>query len=294
MSKVKIQGNASGTGVLTVTAPNTSTDRTITLPDSTGSLIADDGSGNIDVTGVGKFSLDNNGGAGGGIVASNTNASNPALGGYVDLMERGTAFGTANNYGMRLYYDGNANKFHIQGGNETTVATHLTMVRDSGEITIDTGDLIFGTAGKGIVLGSTSNTDANTLDDYEEGTFTPNMDIEGASGSVTLSASYGYYVKIGSFVSARLDMQVSAISGASGSNAWEWSGLPFAVHSSSGYVPISGLRVTGMASQPNALTGFVVAGSSGGRLEEQTANTVNSSNLLSSTTRVQMTFIYQV
>ena len=33
MSKVKIQGNASGTGVLTVTAPNTSTDRTITLPD---------------------------------------------------------------------------------------------------------------------------------------------------------------------------------------------------------------------------------------------------------------------
>ena len=38
MAKVKIQGNASGTGVLTVTAPNTSTDRTITLPDSTGTL----------------------------------------------------------------------------------------------------------------------------------------------------------------------------------------------------------------------------------------------------------------
>ena len=34
MAKVKIQGNASGTGVLTVTAPNTSTDRTITLPDA--------------------------------------------------------------------------------------------------------------------------------------------------------------------------------------------------------------------------------------------------------------------
>jgi len=38
MSKVKIQGHASGTGVLTVTAPNTSTDRTITLPDETGTL----------------------------------------------------------------------------------------------------------------------------------------------------------------------------------------------------------------------------------------------------------------
>jgi len=38
MAKVKIQGNASGTGILTVTAPNTSTDRTITLPDSTATI----------------------------------------------------------------------------------------------------------------------------------------------------------------------------------------------------------------------------------------------------------------
>jgi trimeric autotransporter adhesin len=45
MAKVKIQGHASGTGVLTVTAPNTSTDRTITLPDSTGTLLTTTGSG---------------------------------------------------------------------------------------------------------------------------------------------------------------------------------------------------------------------------------------------------------
>ena len=32
MAKIKLTGHASGTGVLTVTAPNTSTDRTITLP----------------------------------------------------------------------------------------------------------------------------------------------------------------------------------------------------------------------------------------------------------------------
>jgi hypothetical protein len=45
MAKVKIQGHASGTGILTVTAPNTSTDRTITLPDSTDTLAV-----NSDVT----------------------------------------------------------------------------------------------------------------------------------------------------------------------------------------------------------------------------------------------------
>ena len=38
MAKVKIQGHASGTGVITLTAPNTSTDRTITLPDGTDTL----------------------------------------------------------------------------------------------------------------------------------------------------------------------------------------------------------------------------------------------------------------
>jgi hypothetical protein len=52
MSKVKIQGHASGTGVLTVTAPNTSTDRTITLPDGTGTLLTTDGDGSS-LTGVG-------------------------------------------------------------------------------------------------------------------------------------------------------------------------------------------------------------------------------------------------
>ena len=48
MSKVKIQGNASGTGVLTITAPNTSTDRTITLPDSTGTIL--DNTSTLDAT----------------------------------------------------------------------------------------------------------------------------------------------------------------------------------------------------------------------------------------------------
>ena len=38
MAKVKITGHASGSGVITVTAPNTSTDRTITLPDETATL----------------------------------------------------------------------------------------------------------------------------------------------------------------------------------------------------------------------------------------------------------------
>ena len=39
MSQVKIQGNASGTGAFTIAAPNSNTDRTLTLPDNTGTIL---------------------------------------------------------------------------------------------------------------------------------------------------------------------------------------------------------------------------------------------------------------
>jgi hypothetical protein len=39
MSQVKITGNASGTGVLTISAPNTNTDRTINIPDNAGDIL---------------------------------------------------------------------------------------------------------------------------------------------------------------------------------------------------------------------------------------------------------------
>ena len=47
MSNVKIEGNASGTGTLTIQAPNTNTDRTFSLPDVTGNLVTTGDSGTI-------------------------------------------------------------------------------------------------------------------------------------------------------------------------------------------------------------------------------------------------------
>jgi hypothetical protein len=38
MSLIKLQGNASGTGAFTIAAPNGNTDRTLTLPDATGTM----------------------------------------------------------------------------------------------------------------------------------------------------------------------------------------------------------------------------------------------------------------
>jgi hypothetical protein len=48
MSKLKFKSNTSGTGVITLAAPNTNTDRTLTLPDSTGTIL--DSTSTLDAT----------------------------------------------------------------------------------------------------------------------------------------------------------------------------------------------------------------------------------------------------
>ena len=83
------------------------------------------------------------------------------------------------------------------GGN---VANKMT-ISSGGDIDVELGDIFFSTAGKGIVLGATSNTDANTLDDYEEGTWTP-----GQGSGLTVNGSFsssGKYTKIGRMVYIR-------------------------------------------------------------------------------------------
>ena len=47
MSKVVIQGHASGSGDFTIAAPNSNTDRTLTLPDAGGTLDRLDRAGNV-------------------------------------------------------------------------------------------------------------------------------------------------------------------------------------------------------------------------------------------------------
>jgi hypothetical protein len=42
MSQVTLEGNASGTGIFTVAAPNSNTSRTLTLPDATGTVVTTD------------------------------------------------------------------------------------------------------------------------------------------------------------------------------------------------------------------------------------------------------------
>ena len=82
------------------------------------------------------------------------------------------------------------------------------------------------TSGTGITFPATqsASTDANTLDDYEEGTWTPALLL--TTGSITFSTVSGGYVKIGKLVYIRANFSGSAtISSPTGD--LRLSGLPF-------------------------------------------------------------------
>ena len=102
-----------------------------------------------------------------------------------------------------------------QDGNVIAAGT----ISSTGDTTITNGDIVFATAGKGIVLGVTSNTDANTLDDYEEGTWTP----AGTSTGGSWGNGDGRYVKIGSSVTC-----VGIITCTSSGTNNSLTGFPFA------------------------------------------------------------------
>jgi hypothetical protein len=103
----------------------------------------------------------------------------------------------------------------------TSGAERLTL--SSTDITIASGDLLFGTSAKGVNLGVTSNTDGNTLDDYEQGTWTPSI-ASGGSG-IGYTVQEGKYTKVGELVHAKFYIQIS--SGTMTSAHIGVSGFPF-------------------------------------------------------------------
>ena len=72
-------------------------------------------------------------------------------------------------------------------------------------------------------------TNANTLDDYEEGTWTPIFGGTAGDPTCGYSAQVGTYRKIGSFITVFFKLQLSSVSGGSGNLLIR--GLPFTVDS---------------------------------------------------------------
>ena len=84
------------------------------------------------------------------------------------------------------------------------------------------------------------SSDPNTLDDYEEGTFTPGWSFGGGVTGITYAAQFGSYVKIGRKVTVSGLTQLSSKGSSTG--VARMTGLPFAsANVANGYTPTSGL-----------------------------------------------------
>ena len=209
MAKVKIQGNASGTGVLTVTAPNTSTDRTITLPDSTGELLSTAGgtmTGDLTIGSVGSVT---------------SSGSDLKISGTDDIFFN--VAGASDNI-LQLYGNNSTNV-----NTQTKVASPFYPFADNsydlGNSTERWKDLYLS---GGLKVGGTGS--ANTLDDYEEGIHQTTF-AAGNGQSITTGRNDLGYTKIGNLVSITGEITCNAASSPTGGTTIT---LPFVIATNAG------------------------------------------------------------
>jgi hypothetical protein len=121
----------------------------------------------------------------------------------------------------------------------TARTTEQMRIEGTGDVTVETGNLVIGTSGKGIDFSATADGSgtmtSEVLDDYEEGTWTPTIEFGGASVGVSYSTNVGTYTKVGNLVKASCYVQMSS-KGTSGGAA-RIQGLPFSVGGSGNYTP---------------------------------------------------------
>jgi hypothetical protein len=106
-----------------------------------------------------------------------------------------------------------------------TTATLATLTTPSFASTIGVGGATASASGAGISFPATqsASSDANTLDDYEEGSWTPVASA--ASGSLTAYSSNGTYTKIGRIVTLFGSITTTTVGTASGT--LNFTGVPF-------------------------------------------------------------------
>ena len=131
--------------------------------------------------------------------------------------------------GGALYFGASSSSSTPDGGIYNSGGSQILGFGNDRNVTIPAGNLVIGTAGKGIDFSATSDSGGMTsevLDDYEEGTWTPAITM--GSGTATLTATTGRYTKIGRMVTASIDAHVASVSTPSGSCTVN---LPFTTNS---------------------------------------------------------------
>ena len=130
-------------------------------------------------------------------------------------------------YGMRITTYSNGVEYGLAVDSYGGGYSRDFTVGVNGNVNVLTGNLVIGTAGKGIDFSATSGTGTSELlDDYEEGTWTLTIATTGTAPSVTITNTTGTYTKIGRQVTCTIYTDGMNISSA-GSGSLRLGGLPF-------------------------------------------------------------------
>ena len=124
---------------------------------------------------------------------------------------------------------------NINGTVGATTPTTVVATTVKASTTMGVGAATPSASGAGITFPATqsASTDVNTLDDYEEGTWTP---VLSSSGDITttLNIQKAVYTKIGNYVYCICSFQIATISGTSG--YLQITGLPFTAVTGNGTI----------------------------------------------------------
>jgi hypothetical protein len=138
-------------------------------------------------------------------------------------------------------------------------------IGNTGNVTVNTGNLVIGTAGKGIDFSADANAAGMTselLDDYEEGTFTPQF-RDGATGNIaTADTSTGRYTKIGNRVDFTIDLVNINTTGLTAGNGIFITGLPFAAVSGANIYYAGSMFSSNVTATTGATAPIVIQGTS--------------------------------
>jgi len=167
------------------------------------------------------------GGGGAAFSRSGTQALYTGTAGSSWLTGSSTADGLIRSEANMLFATGNTERMRIPtaGG-----------VQSAGSISV--GGATPTTSGAGITFPATqsASSDANTLDDYEEGDFSPTVIGSSTAGTVSYSSRYGRYTKIGRVV--YVEILISWSSG-TGTGNLKFGNLPFTSASAITYPSLS-------------------------------------------------------
>ena len=179
----------------------------------------------------------------GGLLVNNTSGFNTVA--NIKLKLGGRFLSGISGVGAYSFGTADAGGFVINDAGDGSTENRLLTLNSTANVVLKGGTV--GANGVGVTFPATqvASSDANCLDDYEEGTWTIGLTFGGASTGITANASVGRYTKIGRQVT--VSGLLSLTSKGSSTGIAEITGLPFTIANANEAYSVANVRFNGIS-----------------------------------------------